>query len=231
MTQAYINTFKPRPHFEDVVFGNRDRSKLYYPQRAYIIRDSLYYGVEDKEKLQQEERVKAMESNLKLLGQDVNMTLPQMREIMKDMLGSELPGKVNTFLTEHNERVAREKQLKREKERVEELKEKADDFRRKKMRDDIMKGLKQNVNEREEAARKIQSIYRQLQKTTTNDPQPPSLSSSSQQPNIQKPPRGRPPKNTPRVPNLTPKATGDSFTGGPAETAKLRSQASIDVKK
>lgn len=223
MTQAYINTFKPRPHFEDVVFGNRDRSRLNYPQRAYIMRDSLYYGVEDKEKLQREERAKMMESNLKLIGQEVNMTLPQMREIMKDMLGSELPGKLKVAFDKQREAKVKEEAIKAQDIMMKELMERADAFRKNRIKENVMEGLKGQVGEKDAAARKIQSLFKQIKKieSPTNDPQPSSSSSSSQR-LIERAPRGRPPKNAPKTP---------VFTGGPAETAKLRNAAEKGGKK
>ena len=175
MTQAYINSLKPRPHFEDVVFGKRKNTQLVYPERAYIMRDSLYYGIEDKEKLQNEERVKMMDSNLKLLGQEVNMTLPQMREVMKDILGSELPGKLNVAFDKHREAAAREKQFKEESEKMKVLQEKANVFRKNKMRGVVMDGLKQNINEKDAAARKIQGLMKSFMKTPKDDPRFPPI--------------------------------------------------------
>jgi hypothetical protein len=175
MTQAYINSLKPRPHFEDVVFGKRKNTQLVYPERAYIMRDSLYYGIEDKEKLQNEERVKMMDSNLKLLGQEVNMTLPQMREVMKDILGSELPGKLNVAFDKHREAAVREKQFKEESEKMKVLQEKANVFRKNKMRGVVMDGLKQNINEKDAAARKIQGLMKSFMKTPKDDPRFPPI--------------------------------------------------------
>ena len=162
MTQAYINTLKPRPHFEDVVFGNRQNTKLLYPQRAYIVRDSLYYGIEDKEKLQQEERAKMMESNLKLIGQEVNITLPQMREIMKDMLGSELPGKLKVAFDKQRETRVREQAMKAQDKVIKELSEKAKEMNALRLKKQVMEGLKQNESDEKkiEAFRKSQAAMR-----------------------------------------------------------------------
>jgi hypothetical protein len=162
MTQAYINSLKPRPHFEDVVFGRRKNTQLIYPERAYIMRDSLYYGVEDKEKLQNEERVKMMDSNLKLIGQEVNMTLPQMREVMKDMLGSELPGKLKVAFDKHREAKVREEALKARDEQMKELNEKAKQLNTQRLKRQVIEGLKQNVDERDAAVRKIQAAVKKF---------------------------------------------------------------------
>lgn len=183
MTQAYINTFKPRPHFEDVVFGNKDRTKLIYPQRAYIMRDSLYYGVEDKEKLQQEERVKAMDSNLKLIGQEVNMTLPQMREIMKDMLGSELPGKLKVAFDKQRETKVKEEAIKAQDKMMKELSEKAKEMNALRLKKQVMESLKQNESDEKKveafrqskAAMKIQTLMKDFMKTPKDDPRFPAI--------------------------------------------------------
>ena len=184
MTQAYINSLKPRPHFEDVVFGKRKRTQLIYPDRAYIIRDSLFYGFgdEDKEKLKNEERVKMMESNLKLIGQEVSMTLPQSREIMKSMLGSELPGKLKVAFDKHRETAVREIALKSQDKMMKELGEKAKEMNALRLKKKVMEGLK--GHERDEkideafrqgkAALKIQGLMKDFMQTPKGDPRFPS---------------------------------------------------------
>lgn len=249
MTQAYINSLKPRPHFEDVVFGKKQNTQLVYPERAYIMRDSLYYGIEDKEKLQNEERAKMMESNLKLIGQEVNMTLPQMRELMKDMfVGQKLTDNLKQALSNHREAKVKEQALKARDEQMASMLEKVDKqnaLKMRKMVSDSLGEIKQdtinkkdienlmnitpfsNARERIRGMKGIGDLekrsqaIRQREAEMTLDPEPSSSSSSSRQ--VEKAPRGRPLVDAPQVAKKTKaKAKAQSFSGGAAESVKMK---------
>lgn len=101
MSQSYISSFKPRPHFEDVI-KNKDKSRLKFPPRAYIMRNSLYYqnmdGMPDPEKVKREEQMKGMESNLKTIGQDIGLTFSELRDVMKSVSGAGLPPELKNAL-------------------------------------------------------------------------------------------------------------------------------------
>ena len=92
--QNYISGFKPRPHFEDVV-NKREKKKLHFPPRTYIMRDSLYYdnlsGMPDPEFIQQQERVKLLEGNISKIATDLGLTHHEVKQYMSDMRGEFLP--------------------------------------------------------------------------------------------------------------------------------------------
>mgnify|MGYP003334536867 CR=1 FL=1 len=126
--------FKPRPHFEDVV-RNKQKAKLKYPPRTYLMRDSLYYdnlaGMPDPAVDAQQKLVKVLEG-----------LIPNARDAINEARVAFLPDNLQHALLGQQRHPIKEEAEAARQEQLKVLKEKAEVRNKEK----VMSKVKQALN-------------------------------------------------------------------------------------
>jgi hypothetical protein len=171
---------KPRPHFEDVVkkIVNGKKPQFKYPPRAYIMRDSLYYdkmeGMPDIEKVKAEESIKGVESQLTSLSAEFGITMPQLRDALSIVTGSNLPPDLAQHLKRARDKGMLEQAEKARNDYRDDMKDKLNEYNSKATQNKLEKlllrkgnavqgleGLQANKDQQQQkAAEALQAVYK-----------------------------------------------------------------------
>jgi len=141
--------FKPRPHFEDVV-RNKQKAKLKYPPRTYLMRDSLYYdnlaGMPDPAVDAQQKLVKVLEG-----------LIPNARDAINEARVAFLPANLQHALLGQQRHPIKEEAEAARQEQLKVLKEKAEVRNKEKVMSKVKQALNMYKQQKEQERQQTQN--------------------------------------------------------------------------